>query len=192
MAGHHRAELVVDALRMAHGRGSLESGCITHSDRGSEYTSAQFRAGTDRLGLRQSTGRTGSCFDNAAAESFWAVLKEEIGTRVWPDRATARADVFAFIETFYNRRRLRKHPVFGYLTPLETRQRFRNDQTLAAQKKSVPDHRGTSDRLREVFRGDYPRGRSSISAPSTSWPHVWWTPCCTELGHRRRPCREGR
>ncbi|MFE2448743.1 IS3 family transposase [Streptomyces sp. NPDC059426] len=96
MAGHHRAELVVDALRMAHGRGSPETGCITHSDRGSEYTSAQFRAGTDRLGLRQSTGRTGSCFDNAAAESFWAVLKEEIGTRVWPDRATARADVFAF------------------------------------------------------------------------------------------------
>jgi putative transposase len=74
------------------------------------------------LGLRQSCGRTGSCFDNAAAESFWALLKEEIGTRTWPDRATARAEVFAFIETFYNRRRLRKHKVFGYLTPAETRQ----------------------------------------------------------------------
>ncbi|MER7686602.1 hypothetical protein [Streptomyces sp. NPDC097610] len=60
------------------------------------------------------------------------MLKEEIGTRVWPDRAAARADVFAFIETFYNRRRLRKHPAFGYLTPLETRQRFRNDRKLAA------------------------------------------------------------
>jgi transposase InsO family protein len=69
---------------------------------------------------------------NAAAESFWAVLKEEIGTRIWLDRATARAEVFAFIETFYNRRRLRKHAAFGYLTPRETRQRFRNDQTLAA------------------------------------------------------------
>ncbi|MCQ8836715.1 integrase core domain-containing protein, partial [Streptomyces malaysiensis] len=78
------------------------------------------------LGLRQSTGRTGSCYDNAAAESFWAVLKEEIGTRVWPDRATARAEVFTFIETFYNRRRLRKHPVFGYITPHETHQRLRN------------------------------------------------------------------
>lgn len=63
------------------------------------------------MNLRQSCGRTGSCFDNAAAESFWALLKEEIGTRVWPDRATARADVFDFIETFYNRRRLRKHKV---------------------------------------------------------------------------------
>lgn len=48
-----------------------------------------------------------------------------------PDRATARAEVFAFIETFYNRRRLRKHPLFGHLTPHETRQRFRNDRTLA-------------------------------------------------------------
>jgi putative transposase len=132
MADHHRAALVVDALRMAHGRGHLEPGCIAHSDRGSEYTSAELRTEMGALGLRQSTGRTGSCYDNAAAESFWAVLKEEIGTRIWPDRATARAEVFAFIETFYNRRRLRKHPVFGYLTPHETRQRFRNDQTLAA------------------------------------------------------------
>jgi putative transposase len=63
-----------------------------------EYTSAEFLAEIRTLGLRQSTGRTGSCFDNAAAESFWAVLKEEIGTRIWPDRATACADVFAFIE----------------------------------------------------------------------------------------------
>ncbi|MFD8649865.1 IS3 family transposase [Streptomyces mirabilis] len=130
MADHHRAELVVDALDMAHGRGGLEPGCVIHSDRGSEYTSTQFRARMRELGLRQSCGRTGSCFDNAAAESFWALLKEEIGTRIWPDRATARAEVFNFIETFYNRRRLRKHKVFGYLTPAETRQRHQH--TLAA------------------------------------------------------------
>ncbi|MFF0630115.1 IS3 family transposase [Streptomyces sp. NPDC004296] len=68
---------------------------------------------------------TGSCFDNAAAESFWALLKEEIGTRTWPDRATARAEVFSFIETFYNRR-LRRHRTFGYLTPAETRQRHQH------------------------------------------------------------------
>ncbi len=80
------------------------------------------------MGVRASTGRTGSCYNNAAAESFWAVLKAEIGTRTWPDRAAARADVFAYIETFYNRRRLRKHPTWGYLTPHETRQRH----TLAA------------------------------------------------------------
>ncbi|MGW2183408.1 transposase [Streptomyces sp. NPDC001732] len=120
-----RAELVVDALDMAHGRGGLESGCVIHSDRGSEYTSTQFRERIEKLGLRQSCGRTGSCFDNAAAESFWALLKEEIGTRTWPDRATARAEVFNFIEAFYNRR-LRKHKTFGYLTPAETRQRHQH------------------------------------------------------------------
>lgn len=124
MADHHRTSLVVDALKMAHGRGGLQPGCITHSDRGSEYTSSEFRSEVNDLGL--SCGRTGSCFDNAAAESFWALLKEEIGTRTWPHRATARAEVFAFIETFYNRRRLRKHKVFGYLTPAETRQRHQH------------------------------------------------------------------
>ncbi|RPK75987.1 Integrase core domain protein [Streptomyces sp. ADI97-07] len=126
MADHHRAEPVVDALDMAYGRGGLEPGCVLHSDRGSEYTSAQLRYRIMGLGLRQSCGRTGSCFDNAAAESLWALLKEKTGTRTWPDRATARAEVFNFIETFYNRRRLRKHKIFGYLTPAETRQRHQH------------------------------------------------------------------
>ncbi|MEV5761699.1 integrase core domain-containing protein [Streptomyces tendae] len=98
------------------------------------------------MGLRQCCERTGSCFDNAAAESFWALLKEEIGTRTWPDRATARADVFTFIETFYNRRRrLRKHKIFGYLTPAETRQRHQH--ALAAQPSSVQDHGETSHQI---------------------------------------------
>lgn len=65
MADHHRASLVVDALGMAAGRGRLQSGCIVHSDRGSEYTSDELRREINRLGLRQSMGRTGSCFDNA-------------------------------------------------------------------------------------------------------------------------------
>lgn len=63
--------------------------------------------------------------------------KKEIGTRVRPDRATARAEVFAFIETFYNRR-LRKHKVFGYLTPAETR--HRSQHGLAAQRSRVQNH----------------------------------------------------
>jgi transposase InsO family protein len=132
MADHHRAELVVDALDMAAALGRLEPGCVIHSDRGSEYTSGQLRDRISKLGYRQSMGRTGSCFDNAAAESFWAVLKEEIGTRFWPDRATARADIFEFVETFYNKRRLRKHIHWGYLTPHETRLRYRQEQALAA------------------------------------------------------------
>ncbi|WP_432066020.1 IS3 family transposase [Streptomyces sp. C10-9-1] len=133
MADHHRAGLVVDALRMAAGRVQLKPGCIAHSDRGSEYTSDELRREIDRLGLRQSMGRTGSCFDNAAAESVFALLKEEIGTRRWPDRSSARADIFAFVETFYNRQRLRRHPRWGYLTPLETRQRL--EQNTPSRRK---------------------------------------------------------
>ncbi|MET8647364.1 IS3 family transposase [Streptomyces sp. NPDC004675] len=132
MANHHRASLVVDALTMAAGRGDLQPGCIAHSDRGSEYTSEELRCTISELGLRQSMGRTGSCYDNAAAESFFAVLKEEIGLRVWPDRTTARAAIFTYVETFYNRRRLRKHPQWGYLTPLEIRQRHQRGHSLAA------------------------------------------------------------
>jgi transposase InsO family protein len=132
MADHHRASLVVDALAMAADRGRLQPGCIAHSDRGSEYTSDELRREISRLGLRQSMGRTGSCYDNATAESFFALLKEEIGTRTWPNRATARAEIFAFIETSYNRQRLRKHPVWGYLTPLEIRQRHEQGHALAA------------------------------------------------------------
>ncbi|GAA3598164.1 hypothetical protein GCM10022295_93070 [Streptomyces osmaniensis] len=131
MADHHRAELVVDALGIAAALGRLEPGCVIHSDRGSEYTSSQLRIWITQLGCRQSMGRTGSCFDNAAAESFWALLKEEIGTRFWPDRATARADIFDFVETAYNRRRLRKHLHWRYLTPHETCLRHQ-DQALAA------------------------------------------------------------
>ncbi|MFI6055914.1 IS3 family transposase [Streptomyces violascens] len=121
MAAHHRAELPVAALRMAAGRGALEPGCIMHTDRGSEYTSGEFRTEIRKLSMRQSMGRVGSCYDNAAAESWFAILKAEIGTREWASRAKARADVFRFIEVEYNRTRLRKHPEYGYVTPLETR-----------------------------------------------------------------------
>lgn len=132
MADHHRAELVVDALKMANGRGGLQPGCIMHTDRGSEYSSTQFRSLIAELGLRQSMGRTGSCYDNAAAESFFGLLKAEIGTTVWETRALARADVFHFIEVEYNRSRLRRHPEHGYLTPLETRALLQQDLAPAA------------------------------------------------------------
>jgi transposase InsO family protein len=132
MAGHHRASLLADALDVAAGRGRLKPGCIAHFDRGSDYSPDETRREMERLGFQQSMGRTGSCYDNAAAESFFALLKEEIGTRRWPDRATARAEIFAFIEIFYNRKRLRKHPAWGYLTPLEIRQRHEQGHALAA------------------------------------------------------------
>lgn len=71
MAGHQRAALVVDALRMAHGRGGLEVGCISYSDCGSEFISAEFRTEIGRLGLRQSTGRTGTVKRTALSRNRW-------------------------------------------------------------------------------------------------------------------------
>jgi transposase InsO family protein len=132
MADHHRAELVVDALEMAAGRGNLKETCIAHSDRGSEYTSSEYRKAIRKLNLRQSMGRTGSCYDNAAAESFFGLLKAEIGTTVWESHEAARADVFRFVEVEYNRTRLRKHPKYGYVTPIETRVLAAQDLTPAA------------------------------------------------------------
>lgn len=80
MANHMRTQLVDDAMRMTHAGGHTTGNAIFHTDRGSQYTSAQFRETLAELNVRQSTGRTGSYFDNAAAESFFAVLKSEIGT----------------------------------------------------------------------------------------------------------------
>lgn len=132
MADHHRAELPVAALRMAAGRGALEDDCVMHTDRGSEYTSDEFRSEISMLRMRQSMGRVGSCYDNAAAESWFALFKAEIGTAVWETREIARADVFRYIEVEYNRNRLRRHPVHGYVTPLETRYLLRQNLVPAA------------------------------------------------------------
>lgn len=103
------AGLVVDALDMTASPGRLEPGCVIHSDRGSECTSRRLRAGRAEVGHRRSPGRTGSLFDSAAAKSFLAVLRGGTRSRFRSDRATARADVFDFAETFCNRRRLRQH-----------------------------------------------------------------------------------
>ncbi|MFE0454244.1 hypothetical protein ACFW2D_23760 [Streptomyces sp. NPDC058914] len=70
-------------------------------------------------------------YDNAVTESWFAVLKAEIGTTVWEAPEAARADVFRYIEIEYNRSRLRRHPEYGYVTPLETRTLLRQDLTPA-------------------------------------------------------------
>jgi putative transposase len=132
MGEHHDGALVTRALEMARQRGGLLPGCVIHSDRGGEYTDAGLRGLIARCGYRQSMGRTGSCFDNAVAESHWAVIKTEIGTRDWPDRNTARAALFDYIEVFYHRQRLRKYPKWGYLTPHEAREHYRQAHNLAA------------------------------------------------------------
>src|SRR5262245_37814435 len=112
------ASLVVGALDMAAGRIALPHGAVFHSDRGSQYTSGEFAAALERHGVAQSVGRTGICFDNAMAESFFGKLKTElVHHRVFATRAEARRAVIRFIEGFYNQRRL--HSALGYRPPFE-------------------------------------------------------------------------
>ena len=118
MADHMRVELVGDALRMAVGARGATPGLIFHSDRGSQYTSGDFRQLLVRCGIRQSLSRPRQCWDNAVAESWFATLKLELIHREpMPTRARARQAIFEFIEVFYNRRRL--HSSLGYVTPVE-------------------------------------------------------------------------
>jgi putative transposase len=116
LADHLRTELVADALTMAHGRRRPELGVIFHSDRGCQYTSADFADLAGRLGVRLSVGRRGECWDNAVAESFFATLKGElIDSRSWPTRAGLRRALFDYIEGWYNTRRV--HSSLGYQSP---------------------------------------------------------------------------
>jgi transposase InsO family protein len=93
VATHLRAELACDALRMAVAtRGGNVAGVIFHSDRGSPYTAAEFGALCDAHGVQQSMGKTGVCWDNAMAESFFATYKLElIEPATWPTRARTRS-----------------------------------------------------------------------------------------------------
>ncbi|WP_443111291.1 IS3 family transposase [Amycolatopsis sp. A1MSW2902] len=129
IAPHMRAGLVCDAITLAARRGLTGPGAVFHSDRGTQYKSAEFRATLTAHGIRPSMGRTGSCYDNAAAESFFATLKTEIGTRSWPTRHHAREAVFAYL-AYYNHDRL--HSTLGYRTPHETRLNYRHHHAHAA------------------------------------------------------------
>lgn len=130
MADHMRTELVTDALKMAAQNHDLEPDCIMHSDRGTQYTSAEYQATLAELGLRHSLGRTGVCWDNALAESFFASLKNErVHHMVYPTRKKAAADIARWIELHYNRRRI--HPALGYRTPHEVRNEYLNRQLAA-------------------------------------------------------------
>jgi len=129
LAPHMRAGLVVDAISAAHGTGLVAGNAIMHTDRGSQYHAKLYQNALRRCGIRQSTGRTGSCLDGAAAESFFATIKAEIGTESWPDRATARRDIENWIKT-YNQRRL--HSSLGYQTPHEVRIAWQQRMSSAA------------------------------------------------------------
>jgi transposase InsO family protein len=124
LATHLRAELVCDALRMAVAtRGGSVAGVIFHSDRGCQYTAAEFRALCDAHGVQQSMGKTGVCWDNALAESFFATYKLElIEPGTWPTRARARTATVHWLEAVYNRQR--RHSAIDMQSPVDYEERY--------------------------------------------------------------------
>jgi putative transposase len=118
VADHMRTDLVIAALDMARRNHDLAEDCIFHSDRGAQYTSRQLADYLATHRMRSSMGRTGICWDNALAESFFAALKNELVYRTaFPTIKHARKAVAFYIEVFYNRQRL--HSGLAYRTPYE-------------------------------------------------------------------------
>lgn len=108
--------LVVDALRMAVEARQPAGPLVHHSDRGGQYSSDDFRDELAKHGIDCSMSSTGNCYDNAVVESFFAVLKRERVNRVrYRTRDEARADLFEYIEVFYNRKR--RHGYLGNISP---------------------------------------------------------------------------
>ena len=122
MSAAMAAQLVTDALVMAIWRRGKPDALMHHSDRGSQYTSEQFQRLMADHGVICSMSRSGNVWDNAAMESFFSSLKtERTGQKTYRSRDEAKADVFDYIERFYNPKR--RHSTIGYLSPMEFERR---------------------------------------------------------------------
>ena len=122
MKAEMNVQLVADALVMAIWRRGKPDALLHHSDQGSQYTSQQFQTLMRDNGVTCSMSRSGNVWDNAAMESFFSSLKtERVRRQVYRSRDAARADVFDYIERFYNT--TRRHSTIGYLSPIEFEQR---------------------------------------------------------------------
>jgi transposase InsO family protein len=118
VAEHMHTELVLEALQRAIIQRRPAAGLVHHSDRGSQYASAAYRAALAKHGIVQSMSRKGNCWDNAVVESFFATLKEEcIHRGSWPTRARVRAAITEYIEQFYNCRR--RHSTLDHVSPVD-------------------------------------------------------------------------
>lgn len=118
MSSTLHATVAIDALQMGIDQRGSTAGLIHHSDRGVQYACADFRDLLDEHGITASMSRKGNCYDNAAKESFFHTLKTElVHHEHYRTRDEARASVFDYIETFYNRKRL--HSTLGYMSPAD-------------------------------------------------------------------------
>jgi putative transposase len=123
------AQLVTDAFMMALWRRGRPQEVLHHSDQGSQYTSDQFQRLMDASGVVCSMSRSGNCWDNAAMESFFSSLKtERTARKTYRTREEAKADVFDYIERFYNAKL--RHSTIGYLSPVA----FEEQAALAQER----------------------------------------------------------
>lgn len=123
MKSSPKADLVVDALLMAVWRRRPEEKVLIHSDQGVQYTSDDWRSFLKEHNLEASMSRKGNCHDNAVAESFFSLLKKDrVKRRIFNTRDEARAEVFDYIECFYNPKR--NHGTNGDLSPVEFERRY--------------------------------------------------------------------
>jgi transposase InsO family protein len=121
--------LVAEAWALAYGRRRPGAGLLHHSDRGSQYASAEYRARLSEAGAQASMSRRGDCYDNAVVESFFGTLKTElVHGRRYATRAEARSDIFDYVEVFYNQQR--RHSALSYLSPAEYEARHAAAQKL--------------------------------------------------------------
>jgi putative transposase len=117
-ADHLRAELASSALQMALSHRQPSQGVLHHSDRGVQYASEEYRSLLAKHSVEASMSRTGNCYDNAVAESFFSTLKRElVHHEKYKTHEEAEQSLFEFIEVFYNRQR--RHSTLGYLSPAE-------------------------------------------------------------------------
>lgn len=126
MMDHMRISLISQALWMAVKQERPAAGLIHHSDRGSQYASREYTNLLQQFGMKASMSRRGNCYDNAPMESFWASLKkEQVHHRHYATRQQAKADIFDYIECFYNT--IRRHSALGNRSPLDFTASFISD-----------------------------------------------------------------
>ena len=162
--------LTLQALTMALGRRRPPQGLLHHSDRGSQYASADYRRALRAHGIVCSMSRRGNCWDNAVAESFFATLKVELAHEAdWATRGQARGEVFEYIEQFYNGQR--RHSALGYLSPLTFERRWATEGGTTAMAASPAIAGGSPETTRSVEAPGSTRTRGaaiSVSPPAPS------------------------
>jgi transposase InsO family protein len=170
MSAQITRHLTLQALTMALGRRHPPQGLLHHSDRGSQYASADYRRALRVHGIVCSMSRRGNCWDNAVAESFFATLKVELAHDAsWATREQARGEVFEYIEQFYNGQR--RHSALGYLSPLTFERRWVPEGDPTAMTGSPALAGGTAEKARavEALTATRRRGAAiSVSPPAPS------------------------